>query len=194
MPNYRRARTPGAAYFFTVVTDGRRPILASPAAVALLRRILGDCRARWPFTLDAIVVLPDHLHAIWTLPHGDAAYPARWGWIKKQFTKEWRAAGGIERVRSLGRTRDARRGVWQPRYWEHEIRDDRDFATHLDYVHYNPVQHGYARCAHEWRASSFRRHVRAGDYDPDYDPRWACCCDGRRARIDLAAVRRTVGE
>src|SRR4051812_24433843 len=94
MPNYRRALVPGGNYFFTVVTEGRAPILCRPPAPELLRRATRECRDRWPFVIDAMVILPDHIHAIWTLPAGDSAYSRRWSWIKRSFAKAWLAQGG----------------------------------------------------------------------------------------------------
>src|SRR5688572_7086548 len=108
MPNWRRAFVPGGTFFFTVVTDGRRRFLTSDIARRHLGEVIRECVAKWPFSLDAIVLLPDHLHSIWSLPPGDSRYSARWGWIKKEFTKRWRASGGPERMRSVGRVADDR--------------------------------------------------------------------------------------
>ena len=164
MPNWRRAYVPGGVYFFTVVTDGRRPIFTDPAARTRLGNVIRACRTRWPFEMPAVVLLPDHLHAIWSLPPGDDAYSRRWGWIKKEFTKSYPAAGGKERHQSGGRQRDGRRGVWQPKFWEHTILDEDDFDRHMDYVHFNPVKHGLAPSPADWDASSFHRWVRVGVY------------------------------
>lgn len=168
MPDFRRYRVEGASYFFTVVTDGRAPFLCHPEARRLLRRLLVACAARWPFITDAIILLPDHLHAVWTLPAGDANYSRRWGWVKKEFTKGWLASGGNEQPVSPGRVAKRRHGVFQPRFWEHAIRDDTDFANHLDYIHYNPVKHGYAVRPGDWPWSSFHRWVEAGAYPPNW--------------------------
>ena len=178
MPNYRRYRTEGATYFFTLVTDGREPLFADPAAVQLLGRVLRDGRDRWPFETAAMVLLPDHLHAVWTLPPGDDDYSRRWAWAKKEFTKAWLATGGGERPVSAGRQRDGRRGVWQPKFWEHMIRDQDDFEAHCDYTHYNPVRHGLVARVADWPHSTFARHVAAGAYPPEWgtgliDPRFA---------------------
>jgi putative transposase len=149
---YRRAFVPGGSFFFTVVTARRRPILASAAAVAVLREAVRTVRSRRPFTIDAMVVLPDHIHCIWTLPAGDADFATRWRLIKTWFTKH----GPDER------------GAWQHRYWEHQLRDEADFARHVEYIHFNPVKHGLAAAAIEWPYSSFRRYVAAGVYPPDW--------------------------
>ncbi len=106
MPNYRRAYVPAGMYFFTLVTDRRVPILTDPLARRHLRRTFIECKRRWPFHIEAIVLLPDHLHTIWSLPPGDDLFSLRWAWIKKEFTKSWVAEGGAEQAVS-----DSRRGI-----------------------------------------------------------------------------------
>ena len=174
MPNYRRFYVPGGTYFFTLVTRRRRPTFADARAVEILGRKFRECQADWPFTINALVLLPDHLHAIWTLPPGDDGYSQRWGWIKKEFTKEWLAAGGEEAWVSPARRRRHDRGIWQTRFWEHTIEDEHDFDQHFDYTHYNPVKHGHARCPRDWPHSSFHRWVREGVYEPE----WGCLSHG----------------
>jgi len=120
--------------------------------------------------IDAIVLLPDHLHTIWTLPRSDTNYSTRWAWIKKEFTKAWLQAGGMEQQQTLGRERDRRRGIWQPKFWEHTIADERDFERHIDYIHYNPVKHGLVSRPRDWPWSSFHRCVRRNLYPLD----WGC--------------------
>jgi putative transposase len=119
------------------------------------------------FETVAIVLLPDHLHVIWTLPRGDDDYPSRWQAIKAKFTSQWLAAGGEEHDVTRGYRR---RGVWQPRFMEHAIRDEQDLHNHADYIHYNPVKHGYVQAPRDWPWSSFHRYVRSGDYPVD----WGC--------------------
>ncbi|MCH7688313.1 MAG: transposase, partial [Planctomycetes bacterium] len=138
MPNWRRAHVPGGSFFFTVVTDRRARFLTDVPARPILGSIIRRCLLKWPFTLNAIVLLPDHLHAIWSLPPGDTAYPKRWGWIKKEFTKTWLDLGGSEQEQPAGRIRDERRGVWQLKYWEHTLEEDIDFERHFDYIDDNP--------------------------------------------------------
>lgn len=106
MPDYRRYFVPGATYFFTVVTDGRRPLFSQPSARAILKQVTAECRQQWPFSINAVVLLHDHWHALWTLPTGDDAYPTRLGWLKKEFTKRWLAQGGTEAVVSEARSAD----------------------------------------------------------------------------------------
>jgi REP-associated tyrosine transposase len=145
VPDYRRAYVPGGMYFFTLVTERRAPILTDPNAREFLRQAFVRCRSGWPFRIEAIVLLPDHLHAIWSLPRGDANYSLRWAWIKKEFTKSWIGAGGSEEAISASRRRNRRRGVWQRRFWEHCLEDEDDLERHCDYIHYNPVKHGLVR-------------------------------------------------
>ena len=190
MPNFKRNFQPGGTYFFTVVTHGRRHILQD-GGIALLRRAIRECLDEYPFTIDTMVVLPDHLHAIWTLPEGDAQYPKRWGKIKSKFTKAWLASGGTEGRVTPAHQREGRRGVWAPRFWEHTIRDERDLKRHMDYIHFNPVKHRYVRCPHEWPASSFHRSVQRGLYEAD----WGCCCRQERTfSMSFDDLERTVGE
>ena len=170
MPDYRRWYEPGSMYFFTFVTQDRRPILCTPEARSILRRAMVECRTRWPFETTAIVLLPDHLHAIWSLPRGDSAYSKRWAWIKRSFSVEWVARVGTEAPVSVSRLKNRRRGVLQRRFWEHLIRDEVDLSNHIDYVHYNPVKYGLVRCAREWPHSTFHREVRRNAYPPD----WGC--------------------
>ncbi|ANE56413.1 REP-associated tyrosine transposase [Methylomonas sp. DH-1] len=164
MANYRRCYIPGGSYFFTVVTERRAPILANDAARDLLRSAIRACQQQWPFAVDALVLLPDHLHAIWALPPDDADYSKRWGFIKKHFTQHWLAANGPEQSISLSKQHQRRRGVWQRRFWEHALRDERDYAKHLDYLHYNPVKHGLVTSVANWPYSSFHRFVNEGLY------------------------------
>ncbi|HSG68770.1 MAG TPA: transposase [Planctomycetaceae bacterium] len=188
MPDWRRAYVPGGSFFFTVVTDRRARILTTKRARTLLGQLIRECRDRWPFRIDAIVLLPDHLHTIWTLPTADTEYSKRWAWIKKEFTKEWIAKGGVEQSQTRGRIDDGRRGVWQPKFWEHTLRDEEDFERHFNYIHYNPVKHGLVKCPREWRWSSFHRWVREGVYPFN----WAC--DEESIELDFAMIASTVGE
>src|SRR6185437_8830286 len=119
MPNFRRAWVPGGTFFFTVVTHQRAKVFSNGRARSLLGSVMRRCALKWPFTVNAIVLLPEHLHAIWTLPPGDTRYPGRWGWIKKEFSREWLNLGGHELPVSHASAQEGRRGIWQPRYWEH---------------------------------------------------------------------------
>ncbi|HUT57321.1 MAG TPA: transposase [Phycisphaerae bacterium] len=171
MPNYRRSRVEGAAYFFTLVTYRRRRIFDAPVARKLLRRTMRAVRAEAPWRTEAVVLLPDHLHLMWRMPDGDADYSGRIARIKKDFTKAYMQAGFGELPVSPGERRKRYHGVWQPRFWEHTIRDARDFKLHLDYIHMNPVKHGWVRRAADWPWSSFHRYVRLGEYELDWHGR-----------------------
>jgi putative transposase len=159
MPDYRRNRVPGGTYFFTVnLLDRRSDLLVKQ--IDILRDAVRRARIRAPFHIDAWVVLPDHMHCLWTLPPGDANFPARWRAIKIAFVKSLPAGES----RSAVMTSRGERGIWQRRYWEHTIRDDRDFAAHMDYTHFNPVKHGLVAHPADWPYSSFRRCVDGGLY------------------------------
>lgn len=188
MPNYRRAFVPGGTFFFTVVTQNRAPVFADFAACRLLGDCLRECQRDWPFEINAIVLLHDHLHALWTLPPGDSRYSARWSWIKKEFSVRYLAAGGVEQFVSAGKRRERRRGVWQRRFWEHAVSDADDFEIRFDYIHFNPVKHGYVQCPGEWSRSSFHRWVQRGVYPPH----WAC--SGKHPSPDFRRIDALCGE
>ncbi len=118
-----------------------------------------------PFTTVAIVLLPDHLHTVWTLPTGDADYSTRWKIIKARFTIAWLKSGHKEAAISDGYHDQRRRGIWQPRFMEHTILDELDLHNHANYIHYNPVKHRYVGNPRDWAWSSFHRYVKSGDYD-----------------------------
>lgn len=170
MPNYRRVYLKGGAYFFTLVTERRAPVFRYEPARLLLKSAIWNCRKRWPFQLDAMVLLDDHLHMIWTLPEGDCDYSGRIGGLKKEFTKAWLNSGGMEQPRNESRLIQRRRGVWQRRFWEHTLLDDQDYVLHFDYLHYNPVKHGYVKRVRDWPYSTFHRWVKQGVYVLD----WGC--------------------
>ncbi len=168
MSDYRRWFVTGGVYFFTVVTEQRRPIFGDERAVGLLGRVFRRVAAHRPFETITIVLLPDHLHCVWALPRGDVGYPGRWRWVKKAFSQEWSAIDPSDDWISDSRAARGELGFWQRRYWEHSIRDEQDLKQHVDYIHYNPVKHGYVRRAADWRWTSFHRFVRAGEYDVEW--------------------------
>lgn len=160
---YRRTDVAGATYFFTLnLAERHRTLLTEH--IATLGTAMRDVKQRHPFHIDALVILPDHLHCVWTLPEGDADYPLRWTLIKAGFS---RRIPKTER-RNSSRVDKGERGVWQRRYWEHMIRDERDYARHVDYIHFNPVKHGYAPRAAEWPYSSIHRYIAAGTLTRDW--------------------------
>ncbi|WP_029919152.1 REP-associated tyrosine transposase [Nevskia soli] len=163
MPRYTRAYLPGSTFFFTVALLERdRRLLVGH--IDLLRESFRQVQQVHPFRMDAIVVLPDHLHCIWTLPPEDADFSTRWRRIKGLFAK------GIPSGERLSARRQAKaeRGVWQRRFWEHVIRDEADYAAHVDYIHYSPVKHGHAQRVDAWPHSSFHRFVAEGVYPQDW--------------------------
>ena len=160
---YRRIKAEGRTYFFTLVTHNRRPFLCYPNNVELLRQAFRYTMQRHPIEIDAFVLLPDHLHSIWTLPEGDHNFSMRWRLIKSYFSRY--AQNKYDSIVSTSRENKQERAFWQRRFWEHLIRDDEDFAKHVDYVHYNPVKHGLVTAPKDWEYSSFHRYVRAGLYD-----------------------------
>ena len=148
---YRRNRVAGGCYFFTVTLHDRRQRYLTDH-VDLLREAFRVVMARKPFTIDAIVILSEHLHCIWTLPAGDDDYPARWQAIKAHFVRAL-AKRGITAATQA----DGGAGIWQRSYWEHTLRDDEDVANHVQYIHYNPVKHSLVERAEDWPYSSLRR-------------------------------------
>ena len=164
---YRRTRIAGATYFFTLVAYRRRPLLRSRAAVLAFEEATAAVRARHPFEIAAQVILPDHLHALWTLPEGDADFSTRWRLIKSRFTRACSHMSS-DAGQSGSRRDKGERTVWQRRFWEHVIRDERDFGAHVDYIHYNPVAHGLASAPRDWPHSTFEEWVARGVYEPDW--------------------------
>ena len=165
MPTYRRNYAPGGTYFFTVVTHGREPFLTTPLARKCLHGAFAEEGVIRPFDIVAILLLPDHLHTIWTLPDGDDDYSTRWKRIKGGFTDAYLAAGGWEGERSASRRKRGERAVWQRRFWEHTVRDENDHERCMNYVHWNPVKHGLVTRVADYEWSSFHRWVRSGEYD-----------------------------
>ena len=167
MPDYRRAFIPGGTYFFTVNLLQRHNNNLLIREIKLLRDSVRKVRQRYPFQINAWVVLPEHLHCIWTLPPGESDYSLRWRLIKSGFS---RGLPKTER-RSKVRLAAGERGIWQRHYWEHVIRDDLDYQNHVDYIHVNPLKHGYVNQVLDWPYSTFHQYVAQGIYSADW------CCD-----------------
>ena len=163
MSQYRRAKIKGGTFFFTVNLADRSSDLLM-RHIELLRRAYGCVQRRRPFTTIAICVLPDHLHAIWSLPPEDADFPLRWNLIKGGFSRSLPAAAS----RSPSKIVKREKGIWQRRYWEHLIRDDADLARHIDYIHFNPVKHRLVARTRDWPYSSFHDHVARGALPADW--------------------------
>ena len=155
MPNYRRFYD-GALWFFTAVTHRRRPLLTSEQGRLFLKNAIQECREQYPFSIEGWVLLPDHIHCIWLLPEKDADYSKRWSIIKRRFTQNFRKEGNPYLP------------CWQKRFWAHGILDDLDFENHLNYIHYNPVKHGFVKAPIEWPWTSFHRYVESGVYSTNW--------------------------
>jgi putative transposase len=169
MPNYRRASFPGGYYFFTVVTHQRRRFLTDEVARECLRRAWDKMQETHPFEAVALCLLPDHLHCVWKLPDGDAAFSSRWAGIKGLFSRYYLAAGGRGGQANTSRQRHREQPLWQRRFWEHQIREN-DLQRHVDYIHYNPVKHRMVADAGDWPWSTYHRYVRRGFYPTCWVP------------------------
>ncbi len=164
MTSYRRAFQPGGCYFFTVACESRLNNRLLVEHIDQLRSAFRYVRDRHPFCTEAIVIGPDHLHCIWRLPDKDSDYSLRWNLIKGHFSRH------LPRLESVSRSRQNKRerGIWQRRFWEHQIRVEDDRSHHLDYIHWNPVKHGWVDRVSDWPYSSFHRYVQAGYYPTDW--------------------------
>jgi putative transposase len=174
MPSYRRNFVAGGTFFFTVVTHDRRPILTSQTGRSCLRGAIRTVKAKRPFDLVAIVLMPDHLHAVWTLPRGDRDFSTRWAQIKEAFTRRHLESGGSEGTTNVSRARHRERAVWQRRYWEHTCRDEDDLKRCVDYIHWNPVKHGFVERVADYPWSTFHRFAQMGEYDADWGQKDPC--------------------
>ncbi len=168
MPDYRRVAVPGGCYFFTLVTERRQPILTHPDIRHALREAIEAVRLTQPFRIDAWILLPDHLHAIWTLPPGDADFSNRWRVIKRHVTHVCGSRYNRAELMTNRRIGKGQGTLWQQRFWEHLIRDEADFARHFDYLHGNPLKHGLVERVRDWPWSSFHRWVGQGVYPLDW--------------------------
>ncbi len=162
---YRRVLIPGASYFFTVNLLNRKSSLLTDN-INQLRHAFSVARSYHPFTIDGIVILPDHLHMVMSLPKEDDKYSLRWNIIKGIFSKQIEPEEAVAASRKTKRER----GIWQRRFWEHLIQDEWDYEHHINYIHYNPVKHGYVTTPIEWKYSSIHRFIQA-----DLLPKnWGC--------------------
>lgn len=168
MPEYHRSYVEGGVYFFTVVTYNRLPILTTPETRELLRVAWVNTRERYPFTTDAICLLPDHIHCIWSLPENDKNYSVRWSEIKRLFTRSYLDRIGPGEERNISRLKRREAAIWQRRFWEHTLVDEEDLKRHIDYIHFNPVKHGLVERVADWKWSSFHRYVQDGLYEQNW--------------------------
>ena len=168
MSYYRRSTIAGGTYFFTVLTYRRQKILTQQNHIETLREAIKHVKQNDPFNIDAWVVLPDHMHCIWTMPPDESDYSKRWGMIKSSFSKQLK--NKLQRNEWITKSKQKHREttIWQRRFWEHTIRDDEDYRTHMDYLHYNPVKHRLVKNVKDWPYSSFHKYVKNGFYSNDW--------------------------
>ena len=157
MTRYRRALVEGGVFFFTVTLADRGSNLLV-REISRFRSAYASVKNRYPFDTIAICVLPEHLHAVWSLPEDDADFSLRWNLIKRNFSSGFQARAG----RSSSKVARREKGIWQRRFWEHAIRSDADLEKHVDYIHFNPVKHGHVTRVRDWPHSSFNRYVAKG--------------------------------
>ena len=163
---YRRSKREGGTFFFTVVTFNRTRFLTIRSNVDLLRASFKHVIESHPFTIEAFVLLPDHLHCIWTLPKGDSDYSSRWRLIKTRFSRNCEIIEQFPECTS--RRHKKEKTIWQRRFWEHQIRNQTDFEKHLEYIHYNPVHHNYVKTPIQWPYSSLHKYVRNGKISAEW--------------------------
>ena len=168
MSHFGRSRVTGGTFFFTVVTYQRQRFLCDDDVRLALRESILRAREQHPFAIDAWVLLPDHMHCIWTLPEGDADFSTRWNVIKRGVTR--RVGAKLQRADLMNKSKATHREstLWQRRFWEHQIRNDADYQAHMDYVHFNPIKHGLVERLIDWPHSSFHRYLATGVYPVDW--------------------------
>lgn len=191
MSEYRRVYVPGGTFFITLVIYQRKPLFSNIENISKLRCAVATVRSEMPFEIIGAVVLPDHIHFLWTLPADDQAYSKRVGRLKVLFTQSLRGKGALLQNISTSRSKHRESDVWQRRFWEHTIRNEADFERHLEYIHYNPVKHGFVSCPHLWEYSSFHRWVQKGTYKNN----WCCRCSGKELLVpEFIGIAEKVGE
>ena len=178
MSNYRRDNTAGATWFLTVVTYQRQAFLCQDKVRAALREAIGKVHSKYPFKIEAWVLLPDHFHCIWTLPDGDSNFQLRIQLIKRYVTQKCAPFLHRDELTTTSRRKRNESTIWQRRYWEHRLHSEKDFEHHMDYIHYNPVKHGLSQTPTKWPYSTIHRLTKKGVYPAD----WASeptACPGR---------------
>ena len=170
MSNYRRAYVSGATYFFTVVTYRRQPLFYHEIARYSLRQAIAKTRRNYPFTIEAWVLLPEHLHCIWTLPKDYNDFSIRWNLIKSRFSKSVKSYFHHVDWMTNSKQKHRESTIWQRRFWEHQIRNEEDYCNHFDYIHYNPVKNSLVTQVKDWPYSTFHNYVKKGFYTAN----WGC--------------------
>jgi len=191
MSQYRRFYREGCTVFLTIVTYKRINLFKNPDNIDKLRLAIAKVKKEKLFDILGAVILPDHLHFLWTLPPNDSNYSQRVSRMKVLFTRS--IGRNIASLKDISQSRRKHResNVWQRRFWEHTIRDEQDLEKHLEYIHYNPVKHGLVSCPHFWPYSSFHQWVKQGVYSME----WGCCCQGKLPKIrDFSDMIDKVGE
>lgn len=178
MSNYRRVYIPGSTYFFTLTAYKRKPIFDNEEVRVLLRQAMDDVKRKYPFEINAVTLLPDHLHCVLTLPDNDSDYSKRWSMIKRYVSQgiakhaivrnQNDVVGCAVRTNAQSRTKRRESAVWQRRFWKHAIRDARDYDNHVHYCYWNPVKHGYVQRVADWPYSTFHRDVKLGMFPLDW--------------------------
>lgn len=168
MPDYKRVYVEGGTYFFTVNTIKRKTILTRPESRYLLKTAWQEIKKIHPFEDVALCLMPDHIHCIWKLPENDSNFSVRWNGIKGLFSKKYKKTDSYSHDSDRIRKNKQEASVWQRRFWEHLIRDDDDLQRHIDYIHYNPVKHGYVAKATDWEYSTIHRYIHDGIVEPDW--------------------------
>ena len=171
MSEYHRLFVKGGTYFFTVVTYERQPLLCDEPALSRLKAAFRYVRDKHPYRMNGLVILPDHLHCIWRLPEDDGNFSIRWNMLKRYFSI------GMDSTTNKRRENT----IWQRRFWEHLIRDEEDLHRCLDYLHYNPVKHGYVKRPYDWNSSTFKQHAKRGFYDIN----WGCNGEANEVKNQL---------
>jgi len=167
MPNYIRAKFQGGYYFFTVVTYRRRKLFKAASARRYLKQAIRQTQSKRPFEMVALCLLPDHIHCLWKLPAGDGDFSTRWSSIKGLFSRQYLRDHYCPSAATASRRRKGEVCLWQRRFWEHQIRDEKGLQKHVDYIHYNPVKHGLVKRVEDWPWSTYHRYVKEGFYKDD---------------------------
>ena len=168
MSNYRRSSMEGCTYFFTLVSYQRQNILCDALIKNSLHKAIKDTQKKHPFTIDAWVLLPNHLHCMWTLPAYDNDFSKRWSIIKRSLSLDCAERYKKDFLMNASKKKHRESTIWQRRFWEHQIRDQNDFNRHVDYIHYNPVKHGLCTGPTDWQYSTIHRYIKEGVYPVDW--------------------------